>query len=184
MRHEERQRAEGVDIGQDMVPLLSEHISGKAEKTGIVLDDKNSPRAARAPARRLRRAGEHARILQHRWNSRLAEEALIAPIAFRLSYARRDPTNSPINRGSGHTNARGGISTRARLSERIARLWQGTLQLDGTWIVDADKTSDQIRDELTDCLSDGDALLVIGASIDAAWAGFQDADCDWLVEHI
>jgi len=46
------------------------------------------------------------------------------------------------------------------------------------------KTSDQIRDELTDCLSDGDALLVVGASIDAAWAGFQEADCDWLVEHI
>jgi hypothetical protein len=81
-------------------------------------------------------------------------------------------------------NSRGGISTRARLSQRIARLWQGTLQLDGTWIVEADKTSDQIRDELTDCLSDGDAILVIGASIDAAWAGFQDADCDWLVEHI
>src|SRR5829696_5069432 len=28
------------------------------------------------------------------------------------------------------------------------------------------------------------ALLVIGASGDAAWAGFQAADCDWLVEHI
>ena len=81
-------------------------------------------------------------------------------------------------------NARGGITTRAHLSQHIARLWKGTLQLDGTWIVKADKTSDQIRDELTDCLSDGDALLVIGASGDAAWAGFQAADCDWLVEHI
>jgi hypothetical protein len=74
--------------------------------------------------------------------------------------------------------------TRARLSRRIARLWKGTLQLGGTWIVEGDKTSDQIRDELTDCLDDGDALLVIGASIDAAWAGFRDADCDWLVQHI
>jgi hypothetical protein len=81
-------------------------------------------------------------------------------------------------------NARGGITTRARLSQRIARLWDGTLQLDATWIVEADKTSDEIRDELTDCLSDGDALLVVGASIDAAWAGFRDADCDWLVDHM
>jgi hypothetical protein len=81
-------------------------------------------------------------------------------------------------------NARPGSSTRARLSQRIAQLWKGTLQLDGTWVVEADKTSDQIRDELTDCLEEGDALLVIGASVDAAWAGFQAADCDWLVEHI
>ena len=49
-------------------------------------------------------------------------------------------------------NARPGSTTRARLSQRIAQLWKGTLQLDGTWIVEADKTSDQIRDELTDCL--------------------------------
>jgi hypothetical protein len=81
-------------------------------------------------------------------------------------------------------NTRGGNTTRVRLSERIARRWNGTLQLDGTWIIDAQKTSDQIRDELTDCLCDGDSLLVIGASIDAAWAGFKPADCDWLVEHI
>src|SRR3954453_15243121 len=77
-----------------------------------------------------------------------------------------------------------GIRRGHRLSERIARRWKGTLQLDGTWIIDAQKTSDQIRDELTDCLCDGDALLVIGAGIDAAWAGFKPADCDWLVEHI
>src|SRR4051812_26572130 len=32
--------------------------------------------------------------------------------------------------------------------KRIAELWTGTLQLDGSWIVQADVTSDHIRDEL------------------------------------
>jgi hypothetical protein len=76
-----------------------------------------------------------------------------------------------------------GHHTREELSQRITRLWNGTLQFDGTWIVEADTTSDQIRDELTPCLSEGDAVLVVGAGIEAAWAGFEPADCDWLVEH-
>jgi len=78
----------------------------------------------------------------------------------------------------------GAAVTRAFLTRRIAELWNGTIRLDATWIVQEDKTSDQIRDELTPCLGDGDALLVIGAGSDAAWAGFEPAECDWLVEHM
>ena len=73
---------------------------------------------------------------------------------------------------------------RARLSERISELWGGTLQLDGTWIVHAASTSDQIRDELLPFVSEQDALIVIGAGRDAAWAGFEARETDWLVEHI
>ena len=75
-------------------------------------------------------------------------------------------------------------ATRARVARRVAELWNGTLQFDGTWIIQAEMTSDQIRDELTSCVLEGDALLVIGAGTDAAWAGFEAAECDWLVEHL
>ena len=78
-----------------------------------------------------------------------------------------------------------GKGCREILAQRIAELWTGTLQLDGNWIVQADVTSsDHIRDELMSMISDGDSLLVIGAGKDAAWAGFQEADADWLVENI
>jgi hypothetical protein len=50
--------------------------------------------------------------------------------------------------------------------------------------VQADVTPDHIRDELMSMIADGDCLLVIGAGKDAAWAGFQEADADWLVENI
>ena len=77
-----------------------------------------------------------------------------------------------------------GTGCREILAQRIAELWTGTLQLDGSWIVQADVTSDHIRDELMSMISEGDSLLVIGAGKDAAWAGFQEADANWLVENI
>ena len=70
------------------------------------------------------------------------------------------------------------------LAQRIAELWTGTLQLDGSWILQADVTSDHIRDKLMSMISEGDSLVVIGAGKDAAWAGFQEADANWLVENI
>src|SRR4051812_38640336 len=81
-------------------------------------------------------------------------------------------------------NAPRGDKARELLSHSIAGLWNGTLHFDSTWIVEAQKTSDEIRDELVDCLGERDGLLVIRASIDAAWAGFKPVDCDWLVEHL
>jgi len=43
MGAEESQRPKGVDIGQDMVPLFSEHMGGEAEKRWIILHDKDYP---------------------------------------------------------------------------------------------------------------------------------------------
>jgi len=45
-------------------------------------------------------------------------------------------------------------------------------------------STDYIRDELMSMISEGDSLLVIGAGKDAAWAGFQEAEANWLVENI
>jgi hypothetical protein len=84
----------------------------------------------------------------------------------------------------GRLNSFEAIKTRAELAKRISDLWTGTLQLDGVWIVQSDRTSDEIRDALMSCLNLGDALLVVGAGQDAAWAGFKPAEADWLVEHI
>ena len=52
------------------------------------------------------------------------------------------------------------------------------LQLNGVWIVRSDRTSDVIREALSSCLNLGDALLVVGAGQDAAWAGFKPAKTD------
>src|SRR5215210_6949800 len=50
------------------------------------------------------------------------------------------------------------------------------------WILTSSGPADEIRDQLTDLLREGDALIVIGAGSEAAWAGFTDADR--LVEHL
>jgi hypothetical protein len=47
----------------------------------------------------------------------------------------------------------GAAVTRAFLTRRIAELWNGAFRFDATWIVQADKTSDEIRDELTPVLA-------------------------------
>ena len=49
------------------------------------------------------------------------------------------------------------------------------------WELDS---TDYIRDELMSMISEGDSLLVIGAGKDAAWAGFQETEANWLVENI
>ena len=48
----------------------------------------------------------------------------------------------------GRLNSFEAIKTRAELAKRISDLWTGTLQLDGVWIVQSDRTSDEIRDAL------------------------------------
>ena len=49
-------------------------------------------------------------------------------------------------------------------------------------VVASSGPADEVRDQLTDLLREDDALIVIGAGSEAAWAGFADAD--WLVEHL
>jgi hypothetical protein len=75
-------------------------------------------------------------------------------------------------------------TARELIDRKVSELWQGRLQLDSGWIVQAEQTSDQIRDALSGLLAGDDALLVIGTGKDAAWAGLQSAEADWLLEHI
>jgi hypothetical protein len=78
-----------------------------------------------------------------------------------------------------------GDEARAQLAQRVFELWEGTLELNGTWIVQhSEETSDQLRDELLPYVPEGDALIVIGAAQDAAWVGFAPAESEWLLEHI
>jgi len=84
MGAEESQGAEGIDIGQDMVSLFSEHMGSQAEKSWIILHHKDCKRTDDARARRLGRAGETA------WRCTMKELAdcsaqKFAPIAFKLS---------------------------------------------------------------------------------------------------
>ena len=62
---EESHGAKGVDIGQDMVPLFSQHMGGEAEKRWIILHDKHCQRADGARAQQLGCAGETAWKLRH-----------------------------------------------------------------------------------------------------------------------
>ena len=84
---------------------------------------------------------------------------------------------------AGPNNAEG-VQVKARLNELVGELWAGRLQLDGTWIVSFDSSSDQIRDRLAPLLPKGNSLIVVGAAADAAWAGFGASESEWLVEHI
>jgi hypothetical protein len=78
----------------------------------------------------------------------------------------------------------GADQARARMAQRIAERWDNQVNLDGTWIIEAEATSDDIRDALTPCVRPGDGLIVVGAGRDAAWHGFAPSDAEWLIEHI
>ena len=78
----------------------------------------------------------------------------------------------------------GEASTRSLIAERVSRLWPDARQMDASnWIVTSTGPADEVRDQLTDLLREGDALIVIGAGSEAAWAGLP-TDVDWLVEHL
>ena len=61
---------------------------------------------------------------------------------------------------------------------------QDRLDLDGLWIVQADGTSDQIRDELRAHLGPHCALLVLEIGPDAAWTGVCPDVGEWLLEQL
>ena len=46
------------------------------------------------------------------------------------------------------------------------------------WIVTSTGPADEVRDQLTDLLREGDAY-VIDAGSEAAWAGLEPTDVDW-----
>jgi hypothetical protein len=55
--------------------------------------------------------------------------------------------------------------------------------LESTWLVTADKTPAQIRDELKKHLKEGDRLLVLSCGAEAAWLGFKDQCQTWLEDN-
>ena len=68
----------------------------------------------------------------------------------------------------------GEASTRSLIAERVSRLWPNARQTDASnWIVTSSGPADEVRDQLTDLLREGDALIVIGAGSEAAWAGWN-----------
>ena len=74
----------------------------------------------------------------------------------------------------------GEASTRSLIAERVSRLWPDARQMDASnWIVASTGPADEVRDQLTDLLREGDALIVIGAGSEAAWAGLEPTDVDW-----
>ena len=74
----------------------------------------------------------------------------------------------------------GEASTRSLIAERVSRLWPDARQMDASnWIVTSTGPADEVRDQLTDLLREGDALIVIGAGSEAAWAGVEPTDVDW-----
>ena len=83
-----------------------------------------------------------------------------------------------------HLDRQGAAScgTRVRLRESIQTAWtMSALELNGSWLVKADSTSDQIRDRLIHLVPEGDGLLVLSAGRDAAWAGFDPPSSEWFL---
>ncbi|HEX2137655.1 MAG TPA: hypothetical protein VHG30_17470 [Microvirga sp.] len=71
------------------------------------------------------------------------------------------------------------------LAQRIADMSaRAQLELQGLWIVEADGTSDQIRDQLSAGIGRDEGLLVLEIGPDAAWTGVRKEDGEWLVEHL
>jgi hypothetical protein len=78
----------------------------------------------------------------------------------------------------------GSDGARVLLAHRIEGLWDTPLQFEDTWLIQSNETSDHIRDQLTELVPDGDALIVIAATQDAAWAGLGPIESEWLIDHI
>jgi len=78
----------------------------------------------------------------------------------------------------------GEASTRSLIAERVSRLWPDARQMEpSNWIVTSSGPADEVRDQLTDLLREGDALIVISAGSEAAWVGLEPPAADWLLEH-
>jgi hypothetical protein len=57
--------------------------------------------------------------------------------------------------------------------------------LDSTWLVRADLTAVDLRNELKPLLDASDELLVVDVTGDAAaWSGFKKRGSDWLLSHL
>ena len=71
------------------------------------------------------------------------------------------------------------------LAARVKEHWdRRAVELDGSWILQADCTSDEIRDDLLTHAGKGEVLLVVALGYDAAWNGLDPYEGDRLIEQI
>jgi len=74
---------------------------------------------------------------------------------------------------------------RRTLAARVKERWdRRAVELDGSWILQADCTSDQIRDDLLAHTGKREILLVVALGDDAAWNGLDPSEGDRLIEQI
>ena len=52
------------------------------------------------------------------------------------------------------------------------------------WIIVADASATQIRDNLKSCLDSNDKLFVAKLSGEAAWSGYRQTVTDWLKKYL
>ena len=84
-----------------------------------------------------------------------------------------------------HLDKRDARRAPQELAERIAAVAaKARLELQGLWIVEADGTSDQIRDQLRPCIGSDEGLLVFEIGTDAAWTGIRSEEGEWLLQHL
>ena len=81
--------------------------------------------------------------------------------------------------------SRSNSSLNAELQDSITAFLHGNCtavfsRLDYVWVVSAETTADDIRDALLSAFNELPRLLVVRAGDDAAWAGFNELDSDWL----
>jgi hypothetical protein len=71
------------------------------------------------------------------------------------------------------------------LWERLKSYGNWWHHLDSTWIVIADLTAVQLRDELKKLIDSNDELLVVNVTGDtAAWTGFNTKGSQWLKTNL
>ena len=56
--------------------------------------------------------------------------------------------------------------------------------LDSTWLVNSNQSAEQIRNNLVHFIDSGDELLVIAASREAAWHGFNEKGSSWIKDNL
>jgi hypothetical protein len=70
----------------------------------------------------------------------------------------------------------------AKIKELANGYWH---ELDSTWLVRADMTPSDMRDQLRMHIDAGDELLVMDVTGDlAAWAGFSKVGSEWILKYL
>lgn len=78
-----------------------------------------------------------------------------------------------------------GSETHEKVATAIRTLGAWWHHLETTWIIECDRTPDEIRDALKVHIGSADQLLIVRVPRCAAsWFGISDSGCRWLEEHL